>query len=301
MKPYLALSLAAALTTFANAGEVAKKVIVPTEEPRTMTFAEFEAAYGGEADFKEGGSGSVWEGRIRAGVIIPWVNTPLPGRDRGQWQIRLGVDYHRFEFDNEATRSLPDRLQSVSAIIGLEYKYDSQIAFLLEARPGVFVENDVTSDSFDVPIRFGMGYRVNDHFSLALMARYNGFAKYPVIGGVGFVWKINDSWTLSALLPEPRLTYKASDEWSFWLGGEWAGGGYRTDNSNDRRKKLRGAVVDYTDYRAAIGTTWMRGSWRLEAAVGASLQREFEYHRADETIRTDDPAPFVKLSAGVVF
>ena len=289
-----ALLCLSTLTLTAFAGE--PKVIVKPQ-PEVRGYAEVEAAYGFEADYDRVGSGSVMESRFKAGIIIPWENAPLSAPENGYWQWRLGVNYERFDFDHDSPLPLPDRLQGLSAVIGLELQISDYIAALLEIRPGVYFEDEITSDAFDIPVRLGIGYRVNDQLSLILMGRYRGFAENPVLGGVGFIWNISERLKLSAIFPEPRLTWQASDDVAIWLGGEWAGGAYRTDR-DERGGRLNGAVVDYTDKRAAIGATWRRGDWQLEASAGVSFEREWDYHRAGEKFETDDIAPFVKLSAG---
>jgi hypothetical protein len=294
-------SLVALLVSHLAAFAGEEKAVVRQEvEPRSRLFTLFESAYGFEADYERGGSGSAWEIYGSAGAVIPWKNAPLPGNDLGQWQWRLGAAYQRFEFDHDSLLPLPDRLQSISAIIALEFLVNDQIAALLDIRPGAYFEDDVSEQSFDIPVRLGFGYRVNDRFSLVGMARYRGFADNPVIGGVGFVWKMTDRLTLSAIYPEPRLTWRASDELGLWLGAEFAGGAYRVDREPGRGRRS-GAVVDYSDKRVALGATWQRGSWKIEAAGGVSIEREWDYHRVGDRYETDEVSPFVKLGARLEF
>ena len=283
------------LAVTAVAGQPEAKVEI-TREPLTRTFAILESSYGFEADYERGGSGSVWEGYASAGVLIPWQDAPLPGRDLGTWHWRLGLAYHRFEFDHDSILPLPDRLQSVSAIIALELHLTDQIGARLDIRPGVYFEDDISSDTFDCPVRLGFGYRVNDRFSVIAMARYRSFAENTVIGGLGFVWKISDRLTLSAIYPEPRLTFSANENLDLWLGAEWAGGVYRAGREPGRGRRS-GALVDYSDTRAGLGATWRAGSLRIEAAAGVSLEREWDFHRVGDRYETDEIAPFVKLSA----
>jgi hypothetical protein len=294
MKLLPALAALISLPAYAGTESSAKINVVP--EPQTRVYMDAEAAYGFEADYERGGSGSVWDASVSAGVIIPWADAPLPGRDLGTWQWRLGVNYHRFEFDQDTTLPLPDRLQGVSAVLALELRVNDNLAALLDIRPGVYFEDDFSGSAFDVPIRLGFGYRVSDTFSLVGMLRYRGFSENPVIGGIGFVWNITDRLTLSAIYPEPRLTYTASEELSFFAGMEFAGGVYRV-NTDSTRGRASGALVDYSDRRASIGATWRRGNWRLEAAGGVSLEREFDYHKEGDRYETDGAAPYMKLSA----
>jgi hypothetical protein len=71
---------------------------------------------------------------------------------------------------------------------------------------------------------------------------------------------------------------------------------YRTNQDNSRGRRSE-ALVDYTDVRAMLGATWQRGAWRIEAAAGVSIEREWDFHRVGDRYETDEMAPFVKLSA----
>lgn len=289
--PMKSLVILATTAATALAGAPTTGPIINNQPPRIEPFALTEAAFSFDAGYDRGGNGSAFEWRTRAGLLIPLPDAPLPGREIGMWNLQIGVDWHRFEFDHSGSLPLPERLQSVSAIIGLELRVDDQIGALIQVRPGVYFEDNADTGSWNFPVRLGMGYRVNNRLALAVMGRYDGFAKHPFLGGAGFVWKITDTVTLSAMAPEPRITWQATRQLAIWAGGEFAGGNYRTE-------KLGGAVVDYTDYRAFIGTTWDAGGWKFEAAVGASFEREWDYHREDTRYHTDDIAPFVKVSAG---
>jgi hypothetical protein len=288
------MKLAALLATTAAAAFAGAPLNPPQPPGRTTPepFVKFSTTYGFEADYDRGGSGTMWESRAQIGALWELPNIPLPGRNLGMWHLRLGLEHHRFEFDHDSALPLPERLQSYSAIIGLELRVEGRVGALLEVRPGVFFENDVGSGAFDCPVKLGLGYRVNDSLALTFMGRYNGFAKYPFLGGIGAVWQITPTLTFSAIFPEPRLEWRAASDLSLWLGGEWAGGGYRTD---ERRGRGR-AVVDYTDYRVSLGASWTPGVWTIEASGGLSLEREWDFHKTDRRYHTDEVSPFVKLA-----
>ena len=291
-----ALLLVASISTSAFAGAPDAAKVSIREERQTRYFTVLESSYGFDADYERGGSGSVWEGYASAGVVIPWHDAPLPGANLGQWQWRIGAAYQRFEFDHDSPLPLPDRLQSFSAILALELVVSEQIAALLDIRPGAYFEDDLSDQSFDCPVRLGLGYRMTNRFSVVALARYRGFADRQFFGGVGFVWKITDRLTFNAIYPEPRLTWRANENLGIWLGAEWAGGTYRTDR-DPARGRVSGGLVDYKDVRAAIGATWVNGPWKIEAAGGVSMEREWDFHETGDRYETDEVSPFVKLSA----
>lgn len=261
-----------ALSTTAFAG---KAIVAPTTEPEPRGYFQLDGAVGDH----------VWSGRTKFGIISPLSGIGLLADKGGKWQLRLGLDYERFEFDRSL--ALPSRLQRASGVVALEYRAGRQVAVLIEARPGVYFENDIGSNAWNCPVLFGVGIPINDGFALAVAVRYNPFAENQVIGGPGFVWKINDRLTFVAVPPEPRLTWAATDALDLWLGGEIAGGVFRTDTNT---------LVDYSDYRAGIGATWRQGPWTLEAGAGVSFEQEWDFHQLGTTVSADKTAPFFKLA-----
>lgn len=273
--------------------------IEPPRDLSTHTFFSGESAYVGEADYEGAvgkGSGSAWSGRFQLGVVRPVSGLRLLDGNGGQWQLRLGMDYERFEFNHTGAFPLPARLQRIAAVVALEYRIGRQVGVLIDARPGVHFENRIASNAWNCPVQFGIGIPLTDRFTLALAGRFDAMEEHPIVGGPGFIWKINDRLILTALPPEPRLTWVASKDLTLWLSGELAGGAFRTDGrASDPR--ISDAVVSYSDKRVSLGGTWTRGSWTLEASAGVSIEREWDYHRVDRSYATDGPAPFAKLAA----
>ena len=281
----------AVISASAFAGET-KLVIEPQRTPERSFYALGEATAIGKVDYT-GGSGSMWEGRFQLGVIQPLSGIRFLADKGGQWQLRLGLDHLRHEFDHTNSFPLPSRLQRVAGVVALEYRVGKQVGVLVEARPGVYFENDIRSNTWNCPVIFGMGIPLTDSFTLAVGGRFDANRELPIIGGLGFVWKINDRLTLLAIPPEPTLTWAANENLDLWLRGEWAGGAYRTDARND---SLGNAIVTYSDTRASIGATWQRNGWKLEAGAGLSFDREWDFHKNDRSFSSDEAAPFVKLA-----
>lgn len=291
-----------AASASAFAGAPIKSVQTPAESG-IQTYLRAEGTYSGDADYEgkldapgRKGDGSVWSGRFQLGIVKPLPGFSLLSSAGGAWQLRLGIDHERFEFDHNSTFPLPSQLQRVAGVVALEYRVGRQIGVLLEARPGVHFESDIRSNAWNCPVLLGMGIPITDRLTLALAARVDPLADLPIVGGPGFIWKISDSVTLAAIPPEPRLTWAASENLDLWLGGEWTGGSFRTDTRTDNRQ-LSNAVVSYNELRAGIGASWRSGAWTIETGAGLSLEREWDYHRADRLFSTDDNAPYFKLAA----
>ena len=283
------------LSVAAYAGE--QKSTVELVRPESRKFVlESDATFVGKSDYSDNeGSGSLWSARVRLSTVQALSGIRLLSESGGQWQLRLGLDHQRHEFDHNSRSPLPERLQRIAGVVALEYRVGRQLGVLIEAKPGVYFENDIRTNSFNCPVLFGVGIPLADNFTLALFARVDPLSKYQIIGGPGFIWRISDTVTLTAIPPEPRVTWAVNDDLKVWLGGEWATGTYHTDQREGTR--LSGAAVSFQDLRAGVGASWRRGAWTVEAGAGLSLNREWEYVQKDREFSTDETAPYVKLSA----
>lgn len=295
MKPRTLLILCAC--TVSVAARAGDKTVQVTEPAPTLPWSlRLDTAWVGKGDFDKGGDGSVFESRIQIAVQRP-VGLPLLGGTDPRWVLRMGLEWNRYGFDHSAGAPgfLPGTLQSTSALIALEYRTTAGLGALFEARPGLFYEHDATLNSFDIPLKAAAVWQLGDRFALVAGATYSGMRKSPVIPVGGFWWKISDSLVLNAVPPDPRFEYLLNENALLWLGGEVAGGAYRTDAG--RTGRLNAAVVDYTDYRASTGVQWkVTRDWSLEAGAGVSLYRKFDFQRAEVGVKTDDVAPFVRFS-----
>ena len=292
------------MSPFGHAG-AEKKIITPTFEPAASWILRLESSYVGESDFSDrNASGDAFELNVEASHRW-FLGHGWPEAERGGWYLRLGVEYGRFDFSHDGGIPLPDKFQTAAGIISLEYLVGDDSAVILETRPGFHFEDDPDSSAFDAPTKLAIAIPLDDERRVVAVAGvvYSALRSYQVIPVIGLRWIISDRWTLFAIPPEPRLIYHASDTLSFWAGGELTGGSFKTD---DRRLKtdreLSGGVVTYSDWRVGAGGTWFPSpDLAVDFGAGYSIRREFDYHRAGKEFRTDDGAPFVKISVTASF
>ena len=221
----------------------------------------------------------------------------------GNLYVHVGLAYDRFDFGGTGA-PVPNHLQSLSGVIGIDVMHGSDVGAFIQVRPGFYTQNDFGISSFDIPIMLGRIFVVRQD-KLYLFAGANAaFLRggYPVIPLVGVIWMPCDQWRVSAVLPEPKLIYSPTKNLDIYLGGELAGGSFRTDtNDNITPHKLSGAQVDFTDYRAGLGLTYtVNSSVSLDVGAGYSIERHFAFHRAGENFRTD-PSPFLRLELKASF
>ena len=112
------------------------------------------SSYTGRSDFERGddASGDSWYKHAELHHRIPLDLFDWPNIECGQWYLRVGADYRRWDFGNDGGLPIPNTLQSGAAVIGLEYVVRNQTTMLIEARPGFFFEHEVDSGNFNVPV-----------------------------------------------------------------------------------------------------------------------------------------------------
>ena len=225
----------------------------------------------------------------------------------GNLYLHLGLAYDRFDFGN--TRApVPDHLQKMAGVIGIDYMHGKDLGAFLQFRPGFYTEDHIGLESFDCPILIGRFFVLQPDKLYVLTAAYASFLRggLPVIPLVGVVWVPNEKVRLMGVLPEPRVIYSVSEQLDLWIGGELVGGAFRTDhhpefNNIPHVDKLSGTQVDYYDYRAGVGATYsLTDQIDLDLGGGYAVQRSFNFHRAGEYYRTD-PAPYLRFEIKAKF
>ena len=221
----------------------------------------------------------------------------------GKIYARAGFAYNRFDF-GESSAPVPDHLHSLSALIGVDYMVGKETGAFLHFRPGFYTEDDFDSASFDVPIIGGSVIVLQPDRLYLFVGATAAFLRgnLPVLPIAGVIWKPNDQWSVFGMLPEPRITYSPTQAIDLWIGGQLVGGSFRTDRDDSiQPRRLSGAQVDYSEYRAGMGLEVHCGdSVSLIASGGYAFRRNFDFERADREFKTD-PAPYVRVALKAEF
>jgi hypothetical protein len=215
----------------------------------------------------------------------------------GHLYLHLGIDYNRFDFSKTGA-PVPDHLQSVAAVIGVDYMHNNDVGAFINVKPGFYTEDNFDSASFDAPVTLGRVFVLQPD-KLYLFTGLNASflrGQFPVIPLAGLIWLPNDQWKFMAILPEPRVIYSPSNKLDIWLGGQLTGGSFRTDRDNTIvPAKLNGAEVDYSEYRVGGGFIYSPcDNVSIDLGGGYAIQRRFDFHRADIDYKTDG-APYLRL------
>lgn len=215
----------------------------------------------------------------------------------GHLYLHLGVAYDRFDFSGTGA-PVPDHLQSVAAIIGIDYMHNDDVGAFIQVKPGIYTQDDFDSAAFDAPITLGRIFVLQEDHLYMFVGANAAFlrGRFPVIPLGGLIWMPNEQWKVVGMLPEPRVIYSPNDKWDFWAGGEFTGGSFRTDRNNAIVPTvLNGAQVDYSEYRVGGGLIYSpSNNVSLDLGGGYAIQRQFDFHRADVKYKADG-APYLRI------
>lgn len=268
-----------------------------TLEPTPLDIFHFEEAYVFESDLNHGGS---FGQQDELQTSFEYGHRILL---RGNFYLHLGIAYDRYDFGSTAA-PVPNHLQGLAGVFGVDYMHGKDVGAFFQVRPGFYFQNDINISSFDVPITLGSIFVVKEDVFYIFAGAHASFlyGGFPVLPLAGFVWIPSEKVRLMALLPEPKLIYSPNKKLDLWVGGEFAGGSFRTDrNEGIQPGKLRGAQVDFLDYRGGLGLKYaLSNNFSVDLGAGVSVQRNFNFDRAGEIYRTD-PSPYIRLTMSAEF
>ena len=221
----------------------------------------------------------------------------------GKWYFRAGVEYERYDFGG-SDNGLPDHLQAASAHLALEYVVKNFAGISIELDPGVYFQDNVTWDAFDIPGKAYVTFPLKKDKIFAVVAVGGGiYQDPPVAPGGGIIWIFNDKLRLQGVFPRPALIYQPNDDWEFRITGELNYTSFRTDDvlTTERKLQLHNAVVQYSEDRAGVQVAYS-GLKPLKLIVGGgvTVERNFDFFRAHQSKKTD-PAPYIRVAAEAKF
>jgi len=222
----------------------------------------------------------------------------------GKWYFRAGVEYERYDF-NGTDNGLPDHLQAASAHLAVEYVVKDFPGVSLELDPGVYFQDQISGDAFDIPGKAFVIFPLKKDKIFAVVALGWGiYQDPPVAPGGGIIWLISDKLRLQGVFPRPALIYQPNDDWDFRITGELNYTSFRTDDvvsHTEHKLDLNDAVLQYSEDRAGVqvGYSGIK-HLKLIAGCGVTVERDFYFFRANQSKRTD-PAPYIRIAAEAKF
>ena len=221
----------------------------------------------------------------------------------GKWYFRTGFEYERYDFGG-TDNGLPDHLQALYGHLAIEYVVKDHAGAGLELDPGIYFQNRITSDAFDIPWKIFVSFPLKKDKIFGVIGLGGALYQDPIIApGGGLIWLFTDSLRLEGVFPKPALVYNLNDDWQFRIAANLAYESFRTDDVFTPLHKLRehNAVVQYHETRAGLQVSYSGiKHLKITAAAGCTIVRDFDFFRVGVSERTD-PAPYVQLSADLRF
>jgi hypothetical protein len=221
--------------------------------------------------------------------------------------LRIGAEWERFSFGLPDHAALPDTLQSVSMIVGLDMQFSDSIIIRAEGQPGVYDAefDNLGWDNFNLPFLIGGTYIYSPNLQLVLGVSVDIERKYPVLPAAGLRWKIASQWLLEAVLPTPRLQYEMNKDVSLYVGGTVKQTSYRVDDdfgSANGIPRLNHAILTYSEIRTGGGFDWkISPIVTFTGEVGYQPYRNFDFYRAEVRYHQDGGAPYGMISLHSAF
>jgi len=221
----------------------------------------------------------------------------------GKWYFRAGVEYERFDFGG-TDNGLPDHLQTVHALLALEYVVHDHAGAGIEIDPGPYFQSDAKWNTFDIPWKAWVTFPLKKDKIFAVIGVGGAINSNPVVApGGGIIWLFNDHLRLEGVFPKPALVYNPTDDWEFRLFGNLYYASFRTEDviTPERKLQVQNAWVQYSEYRAGLQVSYS-GFKPLEITLGGgcTFERDFDFFRAEASAKTR-PAPFVKFEVVAKF
>jgi hypothetical protein len=216
-----------------------------------------------------------------------------------QNQLLLGAGGQSLEFSAPAGSLVPKELTSAAFKLGWNRTIDPQWSVRLEADPGTY-----GAGSFGAPLALRAIYAASRDLQWALGVNYDWRSGHPLVGGVGVRWRFAPDWTLSLLVPAPRIEWAVSPELVLFAGANLRGGTFRVADDFGRsrgRPAFDRQVVDYREITIGVGARWQfTPTTGLNLGVGAATDRRFEFHDRN-LLLNGDGAPAAQLTLTSAF
>ncbi len=213
--------------------------------------------------------------------------------------LRLGAQWERFSFGfPNGGEQLPNTLQAVNSIVGLDTKFSDSFLIRFEAQPGFYGTgfDHLDGDSFNIPFILGGTYIYSPEVQFVFGVGVNFQSRFPVLPGGGIRWKFAPDWTLNATLPTPRLEFEASRNLTLFAGADIKATTVRTDDrfgDTHGDTSLNSAWLSYQEVRTGVGAEWkINSSLSLTLEGGYVPYRQFDYHRTEVRYHHESGAPY---------
>ncbi len=204
-------------------------------------------------------------------------------RATDNFTYRVAGEYRRNDFDLGAGVPIPNSLGNVGLQLTGNWALRNNLSLWLNARPGIYSDfQDFSFNDLNVPFNFVLAWQAEEDLMWMLGMYIDLRAEYPVLGGPGVRWRFADYWTLSLLIPRPRVEFQATDELLLYAGAEWRQVAYRVAKDFGTKignPLLNNQMLDYRELRLGAGINYsFNRHFHLGLEGGYAPERRFNYY-----------------------
>jgi hypothetical protein len=247
-----------------------------------------------KSDIAQGGTGlgeigsSEFELRYTAGIRVSET-----------YSYSVGLEYDRRDFSLPAALPAPTALHETALKLGNRWRFADHWILSLSVSPGLYSDfEDISGEDFNIPALLLVTYAPGKEWQFAFGLIVNPGSETPVLPAVGAVWRPDEQWTLSLLMPRPQVSYRVNDALTAFVYGELSSRAYRVAEDFGTKAgnpALNGERLTYREIKAGTGIRYAI-SRALEFTLegGWLIDRRFIY--ADRDLQFNgDGAPFVQI------
>src|SRR2546430_2558438 len=128
-----------------------------------------------------------------------------------KWYFRTGFEYERYDFGG-TENGLPNHLQALYGHLAFEYVVKDHAGAGLELDPGVYFQNRITGDAFDIPWKLFVSFPLKKDKIFGVIGVGGPFYHDPIIApGGGVVWPFTYKLSLQGCFPKSSVVYQLYD------------------------------------------------------------------------------------------
>jgi len=219
--------------------------------------------------------------------------------------VQGGLEFQHQGFGAPNNALVPQRLDSMVGIVGLDFRWSEKDLLHVEGRPGFYSDIEGSGwDALNSPLDVGYTHVVNNKFQWVIGFSLNTWRRSRYLGGAGLRWQINDRWKIKAYMPTPAVEYLARPNLTLTMGADIRGDAYRVGpqfGNNRGRPALNNALVEYQEVRVGPGFSWnVKPTIEVNFMAGYMAGRSFDFF-ADGPKLNGSGAPFVSLAVHALF
>jgi hypothetical protein len=206
----------------------------------------------------------------------------------------FGGGYGLKHLDVSGLTALPQDLHSLYLEAGVNYRFNERSFASLRLMPGFYSDfKDIGGDDLRMPVLALGGYTFDSGISLVggFVCRF-GYHAGQYIPALGVSYQPNQNWKFDLIAPRPAITYFASRQLQFFVGGDFSSDEYELKDHS-----LGAKVIKYSDLKAMGGCNYLpTKNMKVITSVGYAFERRFMFFDGNRNDLRVDDVPFFRVA-----